>query len=231
MILKRKKSIQYAVLSILTIALFLKTADCESPYDAAMQLLSKMKQANSAVVDLRCNFTMEITKNKKRLPTQRMIFRYKARPETIHLTFLEPHKGRKVLYVRGDKKMKVRPGGFWSFTTVKIDPNSERGMEGGIDPITAQGFPQIVSAVERLLKNSTGDPADSVAIEEKKLEGSRNCIQLTIHSGDLEKYELLVDSSTHFPVRIIKQIREGSAVYSYENIEMNPNMPESEFKL
>ena len=162
---------------------------------------------------------------------QRMILRYKAKPETIHLTFLEPHRGRKVLYVRGDKKMKVRPDGFWSFTTVRIDPNSERGMEEGIDPITAQGFPEIVSAAERLLKNSTTDPGSSVAVDEVKLENSRDGIQLAIHTDDGEKYMLLVDASTHFPWKIIKQTGKGSAVYSYENIEVNPNMPESEFKL
>ena len=222
---------QYTVVAFLAIALFVKNTDCESPYNAAIHLLEQMKQANAAVIDLRCNFKMEITKNKKKLPMQRMLFRYKAKPETIHLTFLEPHRGRKVLYVRGDKKMKVRPDGFWSFTTVRIDPNSERGIEDGIDPITAQGFPEIVSAAERLLKNSTTDPGSSVVIDEVKLEDSRDGIQLAIHTDDGEKYMLLVDASTHFPVKIIKQTGKGSAVYSYENIEVNPNMPESEFKL
>jgi hypothetical protein len=225
-----KSNLKFHSLIVSAILFSVNNVYCVTPYEQAMQLLARMKSANSAIVDLRCRFTMDITKNNKRLPEQRMIFRYRAKPETIHLTFMKPHKGRKVLYVRGDKKMKVRPNGFWRFTTVEVDPNSERGMEEGIDPITAQGFPEIVSAAEQLLKDSIRNPEYSVAVE-PELEHSSKFIQLEIHTGESGDYKLLIESSTYFPVKIFKQNRKGRAVYSYDDIEVNPNMSDSEFKL
>jgi len=210
---------------------FIATSHSATPYDEAVRLLANMKRENARITDMRCTFTMVITKSNKRMPMQHLIFRYRKQPETIHLTFVNPHKGRKVVYVRGDKKMKVRPDGFWKFTTVTLDPLSDRAMEGSIDPVTAQGFSQIVSAAERLIRNSVSQPGYSIKIEQKKVDDSKNCIQLMIRTPESEEYILLVDSATFFPFQILKQTKQGSAIYTYTDIQVNPGMADSEFKL
>ena len=218
-------------ISIVLFAFWVPVFYAADSQEQALNVLAKMKLANNAIVDMRCEFTMDIIKKSKRLPKQRMIFRYRSNPETIHLTFLNPHKGRKVLYVRGDEKMKVRPDGFWKFTTVSLDPNSERAMEDGIDPITSQGFPQIVSAAGQMVEDSLNVPGYRVLTGEKIVDGSRNCVELSIRTPQHEEYTLLIDSTTFFPYKILKSTPQGRAVYVYDAIQLNPGMPDREFKL
>ena len=200
------------------------------PADAA-RLLSLMKAANASVVDLKCTFRFQVTKNGKEFPRHHAILRLRSEPETIHMTFVEPYKGRKVLYVKGQNhgKLRVRPGGFWKFLVVSLDPEGEQAMEGAIDPLTAQGFPNVVRRAEEILEGARGG-GDCLVSVDWNVEGEKGVYaRLRIAGPGVGEMTLLVDQATYFPFQIVKRKGRNGATYTYENIQLNPGMKDSEF--
>jgi outer membrane lipoprotein-sorting protein len=222
-----------AFLLLSTLLLLCPIQDAE-PFEAASHLLLQMQDANRNIADMRCLFTMEITKDGHVLPVQHTILRYRSHPEIIHLTFLEPHEGRKVVYRKDENggTMRVRPDGFWGFFTLRLDPLGRRAMEEAIDPITAQGFPNIVTAAERLLQSARAAGHAQVHVDTlPSTTGLAPTIRLLFQTGDSLETSLEVDARTFLPARISKRDRANAAVYRYENIEVNPGIPEEEFVL
>jgi outer membrane lipoprotein-sorting protein len=194
------------------------------------RVLQQMKEANGRISDLRCSFTAEVVKEGRPLPIQQTVFRYRSRPELIHLTFLSPHGGRKVCLRRDEKgeHLRVRPDGVFRFMTLSLDPRGGRAMEEAIDPITLQGFPNIVAAAEALL----GSDQYNVALDTvPPTPGSSGFLRIRFQASDTETFLLEVDSRTLLPHAITRRSGSNFAVYRYEKIEVNPGLSDSEFEL
>ncbi len=204
-----------------------------SPNIEAVSILERMKTANEAIVDMRCTFTFEVTKDGKKHPAYRTVFRYRKDPETIHLTFTDRAKGRQVLFVKGRNggKMKVRPEGFWRFTVISLDPVGDRAMEGAIDPITAQGFANIVRAAEEILRGPGSSNECEISIDWSANGESGNYVEIRVCGQELGEMAMLVDKDTYLPFRIMKRRGNDEAVYTYEDIQLNPGIPDAEYSL
>lgn len=204
-----------------------------SGLEDAHRLLGQMKAANARIVDLKCTFLFQVTKNGRPFPLHRTVLRWRTEPETIHMTYLEPNKGRTVLYVKGqnDGKMRVRPDGFWRFLTVSLDPAGERAMEKAVDPLTAQGFPNIVKTAEEILARAEKDPAIRVAVEWDVPGRNGLTARLCIVGPEVGELVLLVDQATSLPYQIIKAKGRDGATYTYDDLQLNPGLPEAEFSL
>jgi hypothetical protein len=199
----------------------------QSVLEEASRLLDRMAEANARIADLRCEFHASVLKGSRAFPPQRAILRYRARPETVHLTFLEPCRGRVVRYGRDldGGKLRVRPEGLLHFTTLSLDPLGARAMAETLDPITVQGFPNIVAAARQLLETArrTGSPAVS-------LEALPGSLRLAFRSAT-DELTLEVDPATFLPGRVTRRRGGDSARYRYERIEVNPGLAESDFDL
>jgi hypothetical protein len=199
----------------------------------AVRLLDRMRAANETIVDMKCLFTFEVTEDGRKSPACRTIFRYRANPETIHMTFLDKYKGRKVLYIKGRNhgKMKVRPEGFLSFLIVNLDPLGKKAMMGTLDPITAQGFSNIIKAAEDILSEAERTPGCEISVEGNVKSESGTYVQLRVAGTSEGEISMLVDQTSFFPFRITKTKGNKTAVYTYKKIELNPGMSDSEFDL
>jgi outer membrane lipoprotein-sorting protein len=200
-------------------------------HEEAVRLLNLMKAANASIVDLKCTFRFQVTKNGKEFPRHHTVLRLRSEPETIHMAFVEPYEGRKVLYVKGQNggKLRVRPGGLWKFLVVSLDPEGERAMKGAIDPFPAQGFPNIVRKAEEVLESVQGR-GDCLVSVDWNVEGEgRTCAKLRIAAPGVGEMTLLVDQTTYFPYRIVKRNGSDGATYVYEDVQLNPGMKDSEF--
>jgi len=203
-----------------------------SAYAPAAELLQRMREANDRIADLRCTFTMEIKKEGRAIPLQRTVFRYRSHPEIIHLTFMSPYEGRIVCYRQGSSggQMRVRPDGFWHFLTATLDPTGDRAMEDAIDPVTMQGFPNIVAAAQRLLDTARTTGRYSVTIDSGRRSSiSGGTIRMQFRASASEEFIMEVDASTFLPFLVSRRCGSSSAVYRYENIETNPGMSDAEF--
>jgi len=70
------------------------------------------------------------------------VYQFKfAKPFKVYLKFLEPHRGREVIYVKGrnDGELRVHKGSFPDIT-VNLDPQGGMAMDDNHHPITDFGF-------------------------------------------------------------------------------------------
>jgi hypothetical protein len=217
----------YAILTLVLVLQPGKTRDAE--FHRAIYILDQMKRANELVVDMQCVFTMDVVKEKTHLPLQRTIFRYRTHPETILLTFIEPHKGRTVVYTP-EGGMRVRPDGILHFMTFSVDPLSDRAMEEAIDPITAQGFPRIVAVIDSILHTPKTARKYTVSIDSVYASpGQKKTYSISLSKSPSDSLTLEVDAATFFPSKVVKIAGTSSAVYRYEDIEINKGLLENDF--
>lgn len=201
--------------------------------DEALRLLALMRTANASVADLECMFRFQVTKGGKRFPPHCAVLRLRAEPETIHMTYVEPNKGRQVLYVKGQNhgKMKVRPGGFWGFLVISVDPDGERAMKGAIDPLTAQGLANVVRQAEAIVTEAgrAGNCEVSVDWDFEAAQGVY--ARLRVAGPPVGEMVMLVDKATYMPFQIVKSKGGDGATYTYEDIRLNPGLKDSDFRL
>jgi hypothetical protein len=110
--------------------------------DPVRDLLLQMKDRYETIAHMQCRFTKEVTIDGRKVPRTSMLFRFRKSPETIYLEFLNRHRGRRCLYIRGenDGKMIVRPEGLLQLMTLSLDPMDEKAMQESSEPITRMGF-------------------------------------------------------------------------------------------
>lgn len=74
------------------------------------------------------------------MKNQLNFFKFK-KPFSVYLRFIDPFKGREVIFVRGwnDNELKVHKGSFPDIT-VSLDPQGDTAMERSHHPITQFGF-------------------------------------------------------------------------------------------
>jgi Protein of unknown function (DUF1571) len=201
--------------------------------EEALRLLALMKTANASVADLECTFRFEVTKGGKRFPPHCAVLRLRTVPETIHMTYVEPNKGRQVLYIKGQNngKMKVRPGGFWRFLVLSIDPDGEQAMEGAIDPLTAQGLANVVRQAEETIAEAVRAGSCEVSVDWDFRDDKGVYARLRVAGPPVGEMVMLVDKATYMPFRIVKSKGNDGATYTYEDIRLNPGLKDSDFRL
>lgn len=126
------------------------SAKKDHPLKKAIELteasLDKMRKIDS--------YTAELTKKEivgKRAVTHKMDIKIRHEPFSVYLCFIEPSKGREVLFIEGQNNgnlMAHDVGMKAIFGTVSLDPNSSMAMEDNRYPITKIG---LVRSVEEVL--------------------------------------------------------------------------------
>lgn len=175
-----------------------------------------------------------------------------VRPMSIYLEFLGPQKvaGRRVLFIEGenDGKMMVRNGGkHFDYVTVNIEPDGESAREESLVPITQSGFNRILAQmIDVLERHRRADPSGANT-QVKRIVGAKinkrpSSVIRIVHprkQPGLEFHEanVFVDDELRVPVRVdfslwptrANQKPPLAAEYTYTELKLNPNLPDSTF--
>jgi len=112
------------------------------------ELMAQAKEAMAKVQD----YTAQLTKHERFKDGQLLkeVVRFKfARPFKVYIRFLEPHKGREVIYVQGwnNNEVRVHKGSFPDLT-VNLDPRGGMAMEGNHHPVFHFGLENTIKLAE-----------------------------------------------------------------------------------
>lgn len=175
-----------------------------------------------------------------------------VQPLSIYLHFLAPKNvaDRRVIYVEGenDGKILLRNGGrHFDYVIADVDPNSDAAREETLVPVTEIGFNQLLARMIDVLErhrqlDPLGQDTKAERINGAKING-RPCTVIRItHARNIPGLEfhvanVFVDTELHVPVRVdyvdFPKIegRPGQLIaeYTYTNLELNINAPDSTF--
>lgn len=220
---------------LLALFLFFGTVSVSAENLSIPEVISKMKLENSKISDMKCVFVKKIYKNGKIIPETSMTFKYLKSPETLFVEFINRKKGQKCLYVRGqnDDMLIVRPPGFWKIITVKVDPAGEKAMEESLSPMTGMDFGSVIANFEKLYTAvSTNDKVIKEYTENIQHRGKTlHMLKIESDKKDNGYFYMYIDPSTFLPYEISYETAGNNAIYTYKNLEINPNLDDDEFKV
>jgi len=177
-------------------------------------LLTEMKKSEREIIDLECLFLKQITKNNNEFPLSQIFYRYKKNPDTVFIQYLNRYEGRKLLYVSGqnDNKIVVRPEGFFSFTTIKVDPFSEKAMAEDLEPITKLNFHAIIDEMEKIYIQRLGN--STVEFKENDTEDGRPVYRLIIQEKQSSNYfNFAIDKQKVLPYKLYYKIDNNNPTW------------------
>jgi len=200
----------------------------------AFQALEKFKTSYAKVQDFQCILTKQVTKNGKTFPEATLMFKFK-KPFSIYLEFLNPHEGRKAVFVWGKNKnqLLVEPDGVLGFMTLKLDPFGDRAMEEEISPITHLPFHYLIETVETWLTASQ-NPDQKVELNfEAGVDENQKSYEMIylkdLKTGDFLKLYLSRDN--FLPLKLQYAVGKNSARVSFQNFRLNTGLKEEGFEL
>lgn len=259
---KERKSAFRVLLAGLLSAMLATTASADKrtpsadaanhPLAGFLKMAEKSRKALAGVKDYTAMFVkMEVVHGKKYPHSMAMKFR--SKPFSVYLYFVEKHKGRRVLYVEGenDGKLLARDGGFGAIAgTIALLPDSEKAMKEGRYPITKIGMAHMLNAVVEQWKKELKSPN----IRTKVMQGAKlkphdrrlPTIECTVLESEHTKKEkgveffrtrLYLDTKTNLPVRVEQYgfpKRRGRkppllAEYTYWNVKTNVGLKDIDF--
>jgi hypothetical protein len=228
------------------------TAASRHPLAPFLQMAEKSRKALDGVNDYTAMFIkMEVVRGKKYPHSMAMKFR--AKPFSVYLHFVDKHKGRRVLYVDGENggKLLAKDGGFGAIAgTIALLPDSPKAMEEGRYPITKIGMANMLEAVIEQWKNELSSPhIKTNVMQGAKLKPSDRrlptieCVILESEHAKPEKgveffrTRLYLDAKTQLPVRVEQYgfpKRAGRkppllAEYTYWNVKTNVGLKDIDF--
>lgn len=126
-----------------------KKSDRSHPLDPFLKIAKETQSHCEKLRDYTAIFRkMEVLRGKRFPSTMSMKFREK--PFSVYLYFIEQHRGRQVLFVEGQNDGKIvarQPtlGGLG--VTVTVDPKSKKALEEGRYPITEIGIANMLKVI------------------------------------------------------------------------------------
>ncbi|MFK7822468.1 MAG: DUF1571 domain-containing protein [Planctomycetaceae bacterium] len=217
----------------------------EHPLKKAVEIteksLEKMRQVDSYQADL--------TKKEvigRRAVTHKMRVKIRQKPFSVYMYYMEPSKGREVLYIEGqnDGKLLAHDVGLKGLVgTIPLDPTGSMAMEDNRYPITKIG---VVRSVEEVVKQWKKEMQYG-EVEVKYYPNAKidklacRVIEATHprprKSFKFKKTRLWFDAKTNLPIRIEqfgfpKDPKAKAPLveqYTYRNLKANPGLTDRDF--
>ncbi len=179
---------------------------------------------------------------------QRMQIRFREKPFSVRLKFIEPNQGREVLYIdgRNGNKMLVQETGLASLVgPVSIDPRGSLAMEHTVHPITQIGVKNMLNRLlDHWLAERSNEQVDVKFYPNARI-GKMECqVVEATHpaSGSAtgaQKVRLYIDKNTGLPIRVQHvgiASRAGDqesviADYAYLSMKTNIGLTDKHFTL
>lgn len=183
----------------------------KSPINPAIKVAKRCLQETEKVEAFTASFLKQEVVDGKLQPQARMTMKWRAKPFSVYLKFVDPHEGREVIYVDGknDGKLLVHVTGLKSIVgTLALEPTSDRVMAESRYPITNSGLTNMVKGVIAQWEKEREYGDIKVKYYKKAKLNGRPCRVIeTSHSTNRKEFKfhmtrLYIDAKTILPVRV-----------------------------
>ena len=218
-----------------------------NPLLPALKLGQKALTSLDDVADYEAVFVKKEVVNGK-LIEQKMQIRFRERPFSVRLKFIEPNEGREVLYIdgRNGNKMLVQETGLASLVgPVSLDPRGSMAMQYTLHPITQIGVKNMLNRVMDHWLAERSNESVSVKFYPNARIGQTEC-QVVEATHPTEgpatkphRVRLYVDKNNGMPIRVQHVTipsRAGEqesiiADYAYLSMKTNIGLTDKQFAI
>jgi Protein of unknown function (DUF1571) len=217
----------------------------EHPLAPALKMADEALQKAAAVSDYEADFVKkEVVAG--RLSEQKMKIRFRRRPLSVYLRFVDPAEGRQVLYVEGQNggQMQVKDVGLASLVgTISVDPHGTLAMSESKYPITMIGFENMTRRLMSAWLDDIKRSDITVQFYPNARIGTQGCkvIETTYadagRSQGIHRVRLYIEKTSGLPIRIQEYgfpVRPGAeppllSDYAYLNVRPNVGLTSADF--
>jgi len=164
-------------------------------------------------------------------PEETRLLYWFQRPDRFRMEFLQSHQGLVLVFPYRDGRVRVRPGGLLRFLKISLDPAS-----ASLEVSPGQRVDQ--TDLGRLVQNIARSLAQARP-ETLALSGTGDHVIAEVEAenhflpGVTTRYQIWVDRRLWLPTRVREEVpsRQWAREVSFEDLELNPGLPESLFRL
>ncbi len=164
-------------------------------------------------------------------PEETLALYWFQRPDRLRMEFLQPHPGLVLVFPYRDGRVRVRPGGLLRFLKISLDPGSASLQVSPGQRVDQTGLGLLVANVARSL---TGARPGSLELSQTA-DHLVAAVEAENHfqPGVATRYRFWVDRELWLPTRVGEEVpsRRWAREVSFEDLEVNPGLPESLFTL
>ncbi len=242
----RVSRITFLLCICLNVSLFAADVAKKHPLTPAVKVAKRSLEEAQKVTAFTANFTKHEVVNGRLQPKSDMFMKWRAKPFSVYFKFINPNKGREVIYVEGKNNgnLLVHVTGIISFVgTLALSPTSDRVMAETRYPITNSGLVKMVEGViKQWEKEMKYDETTVKYYKNAKLNGRPCRVIETSHSVKRKQFpfhmtRLYIDAKTILPLRV-DQFGYPSRVggtppmierYEYSNVNTNVDLKNIDF--
>ncbi len=187
------------------------SAPAEHPLTPFLKEARRAREAIAAYKDYEAIFTKSELVGRRMFKGQ-MRIKFRPRPFSVYLRFIDQNNGREVMYVEGQYQNKLvahePPGTLRGMVTVQLDPRGQQAMAEGRHPITEIGMQKMMDALIELWESETRFGECECQYYPNAKSGDVDCRVLEVtHPQPRRQFRfhrtlLFIDKKTEFPVRL-----------------------------
>ncbi|MEQ8855145.1 DUF1571 domain-containing protein [Gimesia sp.] len=215
--------------------------------DPAIRLAMQSYETTADIKDFQGTFIKREKVGRRMQPTHTMQIKFREKPLSVYLNFLNPHEGREVIYFHGRNGNQIlahETGIKGLVGTVSLQPNSPQAMDESRYPITTIGIRKMLYQILKQWNEERKQDA-GVAVKyfpDAKL-GNMQCKVLQTSYPQqrqgirFQMTRLYIDKATNLPVRVeqydwpTRRNAKPELVeeYTYTNIRTNVGLTDADF--
>lgn len=215
-------------------------AEGEHPIDPALRLMRQCQQRYAEVAGYEATFIKQERIDGRMQPPEYVQAKFRSRPFSVYLKWIEPEAGKEAIYVEGQNEGKIlsRTTGFTGALvgTMHLDPEGSLARKGNRHDIREAGIGNLIEKLLARWQFERRFPETEVTITDVKVNG-RPCFLITTvhpHPDDgrfmFHTSKVYVDKSEMLPIRFegygfpaAVGRKPGSLVESYTYLDLRIN--------
>lgn len=204
-------------------------------------IMERMAAAYDEITDYSALFLKRERINGRLRPLEKIELRFQE-PFKVYLGWVEPNKGRVVVYVEGENenKMLVNPGGLLKYVRLALEPSSYLAKRDAHHSILQAGIQNTIAHVMKEYRrgmelNQVTAHFRGQAEVDGRLAYHLEFIYPADPSAGYYAYrgEIWIDQEYYLPtrLRIYNWDNELYEYYEYHRLQLNPGLDETAFRL
>jgi outer membrane lipoprotein-sorting protein len=227
------------IIKILFTIILFTVCTFSQPNNEFDRIIEKCKKSYSEVKNYSCTFSRKEVIDGSLQIENNIIFKF-MKPAHFYMKWTEgKDKNQELVYVYGKygNKLVVKPGGFFNFLRIGIDPDGKRALEKNRHPIYEADLGYFINLFEREYLRAKNDVLFKISFEnEQVLNGRSVAILKSVFPENKNFYSnliyIFIDKYYFLPIKIKvfdwnnKMIEE----YQYDNLRINSGITENDFE-
>lgn len=158
--------------------------------------------------------------------------RYSYRkPGFVRMDFMHPHAGAVLVYNPITQRARLWPFGAGRFPELSLSPHSSLIRGSGGQTVDRSDVGALLENVRALLERGDADVLGEVRMEGRTVQHLVVTGAAGVEVAGVHRYELWLDTSSQFPVKVISRDQEDAVIESVvmEDLDINVPLPETLF--